>query len=125
MIRPPGTVYKRWTHEEEQRLRDLVKLGKTREEIVVLLGRNYAAVTGKVYQLCLHKRCVALNSMTGRPQRKPNPENPGLGAPAEVLAERAARLSVHFSRLSPSQLLLGDPLPGRSALDQRNANVGL
>lgn len=119
-MRGSGYVYKRWTHEEEQRLRDLVKLGKTRDEICALLGRNYAAVTGKIYQLGLHKRCLTLNTTTGQPRQR-NPENPGLGAPAEVLAARLQRLCIPPSQLTPSQLLLGDPLPGRSALDQLQA----
>ena len=37
-------------------------------------------------------------------------------APAEVLAEREAALA---AELTPNMVVLGDPLPGRSALDAK------
>jgi hypothetical protein len=47
------------------------------------------------------------------------PKDRALGPPAEVLAERDRRYALAARHPDPNRAVLGDPLPGRSALDRR------
>ena len=86
-----------------QRLREVD--GLTWSAIGRLLGRNLSSCHGRYH--CMRRLVV-------EPKRERVP------APAAVFAERAARQALQHRDFTSE--FFGDPLPGRSALDQRRAS---
>ena len=81
------------------------------------------------YKLALNKRARGLSAQRAAVVKRPRPVNHSAhqqqanyaarNPPAEVLAARDLALELRLQPRSVTAQLLGDPLPGRSALDQR------
>jgi hypothetical protein len=108
-----GTTNVPWAKEAEAELVRLWRSGKTGEVIAGELGVSRSAVLGKAARLGLYRQ-------KPRNKRRVGPVEPStrmtLAAAREVISR------VQPDRRSLSQKLLGDPPPGRSALDKRNSH---
>ena len=89
----------RWEASDVEELNRLIELGHSAREIAAAMGRNYDAVTTKI---CWVK---ARAKEAARKQ-----------AAAPLASIEWRPISQHASTTA---MLMGDPLPGRSALDRR------
>ena len=96
------------TQETLDLARGLKAEGYTWGDVAEMVGVSMSGLQQRLGPVC------AVDSKRRRRDRKFDLQRRFV--PAAVLAERAQRLAVEPTI---NQLLLGDPLPGRSALDQR------
>lgn len=122
-----------WTRENWDKTRALVADGKDLHEVADLVGLTYDQVRRKVHyeNLSPAKReiiRVRTNARRqadaeGRPRRERIVPSHKIfeKAPASILAEQRARQATMHRDLTAA--FFGDPLPGYSALDQREQRV--
>lgn len=122
-----------WTPEQWEEARALFAGGKTRGEIALLVGRPITQVSQKIHWEGLSpERREAVRRRTNerrqriagtKPRQPRKPYTPAANvvtfekAPMELFAERAIRQKLEHRDLTGA--FFGDPLPGYSALDQR------
>ena len=101
-----------WSEEELERLRELTAQGLKPSAIAHLFGRNTMSVRDRVRYERVQR---------GEPRKNPtNYVRTETPACAQALAERDARCEASYRR-SITQEFFGDPPPGWSALDKRQA----
>jgi hypothetical protein len=117
----------RWTEAEMQRLLSLKALGLSEEEIACAMGRTLNAINTRLKFLKLTpeqreaRRARYRNADRERRKqdRVPIARNPHRPTESMVM-ERDRRFGMDRTI---GQLLLGEPLPGQSALDKRNREL--
>lgn len=97
-----------WTHAEISKLRAMHARGSTKEQIADALGRPLAGVDSKARSLALYWR---------------KDKSAGWRTSDAELLQQAKRLIPPSTRHgSLTAFIMGDPPPGRSALDQKRGN---
>jgi hypothetical protein len=110
-------MMRRWTVEETERACRLRAAGRTVREIARLLGRSAGSVDDRFRWINMpeEERQIRRQQKQGnRPRRQESHVNRFRRAPDDVVAARDA---VAALELTSNMIVLGDPPPGRSALD--------
>ena len=118
------TPPRKWNKADLAELQVLRSQGKISREIAEIMGRTEKSIRGKLEWIKLtpemrKKRydAEARRRMRGVRVRQPDGRLPRAPIPAVVLEDRDRRYSIPPRDLTAA--LLGDPIPGMSALERR------
>lgn len=121
---------KNYTHEENMAVRDMIEAGKSDKEISLAIGRPISSVQGKRRWLGMtaeqheqRRKKINARRVRGRPVgtgKRLEQHVVKIAIPGNVLIDRDRRIN---ATLTINQAILGDPVPGRSALDKRMGRV--
>lgn len=124
-----GCVFgkEKWSQQEWARVKQLKERGYTIEAISLIVGRSKEQVKGKIRWETMSEenrqaRRDRLNAYRAENRKIKKPHPPVMShraPPAELLVERAARLSAPQTMTG---MFFGDPPPGWSALDRKRSS---